>query len=58
MGGLGYLEVQEDMTYKGPIDKYIPQELKGELTQIARLIPGDVIFFIADKESLPANTQD
>jgi len=25
MGGLGYLEVQEDMTYKGPIDKYIPQ---------------------------------
>jgi len=25
MGGLGYLEVQEDMTYKGPIDKYIPR---------------------------------
>ena len=52
MGGLGYLDVQEDMTYKGPIDKYIPEEIKGELAQIAGLVPGDVIFFIADKEKL------
>ncbi len=52
MGGLGYLEIQEDMTYKGPIDKFIPEELKGELTQIVGLIAGDVIFFIADKEEL------
>lgn len=28
MGGLGYLEVQEDGSYKGPIDKFIPEELK------------------------------
>jgi len=52
MGGLGYLEIQEDMSYKGPIDKFIPEELKKELAQIAGLIPGDVIFFIADKENL------
>ena len=52
MGGLGYLEIQEDMTYKGPIDKYIPAEIKGELARIAGLIPGDTIFFIADKEKL------
>ncbi|NLK97680.1 MAG: aspartate--tRNA ligase [Epulopiscium sp.] len=52
MSGLGYLEIQEDMTYKGPIDKFIPEEIKGELAQIAGLIPGDVIFFIADKEKL------
>ena len=50
MGGLGYLEVAEDMTYKGPIDKFIPDELKGQLAQIASLAAGDTIFFIADKE--------
>ena len=50
MGGLGYLQVAEDMTYKGPIDKFIPDELKGELAKIAALEAGDTIFFIADKE--------
>ena len=50
MGGLGYLEVAEDMTYKGPIDKFIPEELKGQLARIASLAAGDTIFFIADKE--------
>ncbi len=50
MGGLGYLEVADDMTYKGPIDKFIPEELKGQLAQIAALAAGDTIFFIADKE--------
>jgi aspartyl-tRNA synthetase len=48
MGGLGYLEVAGDLTYKGPIDKFIPQELKGELLKIADLHAGDTIFFIAD----------
>ena len=50
MGGLGYLEVAEDLSYKGPIDKFIPQEYKGELAELAKLQPGDTIFFIADKE--------
>ena len=50
MGGLGYLEVADDMTYKGPIDKFIPEELKGQLARIAALEAGDTIFFIADKE--------
>lgn len=50
MGGLGYLEVAEDMSYKGPIDKFIPDELKGELAGLAGLAAGDTIFFIADKE--------
>ncbi len=50
MGGLGYLEVAEDMTYKGPIDKFIPDELKGEIRDLASLEAGDTIFFIADKE--------
>ncbi len=50
MGGLGYLEVNDDMTYKGPIDKFIPDDMKNEIAQIAGLKPGDTIFFIADKE--------
>ncbi len=50
MGGLGYLEVAEDMSYKGPIDKFIPDEFKGELAGLAGLAAGDTIFFIADKE--------
>ena len=50
MGGLGYLEVAEDLSYKGPIDKFIPEELKPELRELAGLETGDTIFFIADKE--------
>ena len=50
MGGLGYLEVMEDMSYKGPIDKFIPEEMKGELAELTGLKSGDTIFFIADKE--------
>lgn len=50
MGGLGYLEVAQDMTYKGPIDKFIPEEYKKELAELAGLAAGDTIFFIADKE--------
>ena len=50
MGGLGYLEVQEDMSFKGPIDKFIPDELKKELLEIADLQKDDTIFFIADNE--------
>ena len=50
MGGLGYLEVAEDLSYKGPIDKFIPEDRKGILRELAGLEAGDTIFFIADKE--------
>ena len=51
MGGLGYLEVMEDMSYKGPIDKFIPDDMKVEMKELAGLSAGDTIFFIADKEA-------
>lgn len=54
MGGLGYLYVNEDMTYKGPIDKFIPDDMKKEIVEIAGLEPGDTIFFIADNEERAA----
>ena len=50
MGGLGYLEVQEDLSFKGPIDKFIPEELKKTLLELADLKKDDTIFFIADSE--------
>ena len=51
MGGLGYLEVQEDMSLKGPIDKFIPDEIKQEFKDLAELKVNDTIFFIADSEA-------
>ena len=51
MGGLGYLEVQEDLSFKGPIDKFIPEDLKKTLLEIADLEKEDTIFFIADNEA-------
>ena len=54
MGGLGYLEVLEDKSYKGPIDKFIPDDMKQEIADIAGLRPGDTIFFIADREAQAA----
>ncbi len=50
MPGLGYLEVQEDLSYKGPIDKFIPDDIKKELLELADLKENDTIFFIADNE--------
>ena len=50
MGGLGYLEVMEDKSYKGPIDKFIPDDMKQEFAELTGLEVGDTIFFIADKE--------
>ena len=50
MSGLGYLEVMEDKSYKGPIDKFIPDDMKQEFAELTGLEVGDTIFFIADKE--------
>ena len=54
MGGLGYLEVLDDLSYKGPIDKFIPDEMKKEFLELAKLEAGDTIFFMADKEDRAA----
>ncbi len=54
MGGLGYLEVLEDLSYKGPIDKFIPEEMKKDFLTLAGLEAGDTIFFMADREDRAA----
>lgn len=55
MAGLGYLEVQDDFSYKGPIDKFIPEDMKMELKELAGLEKEDTIFFIADREARAAS---
>ena len=54
MKGLGYIKVDDEMKYQGPIDKFLSQEDRKELAERAQLNPGDVLFFIADtKEEAP-----
>ncbi|MDR2559060.1 MAG: aspartate--tRNA ligase [Oscillospiraceae bacterium] len=55
MGGLGYVEIQEDMSFKGPIDKFISDETRAELKSRAELKPDDVLYFIADNAKNAAN---
>ena len=55
MPGLGYLEVEEDLSYKGPIDKFIPDDMKAELIKLAELEVEDTIFFISDTEKMANN---
>lgn len=51
MKGLGYIEVLDDGTYKGPIDKYLTEDQRAELIRRGKLEKGSVIFFIADDKS-------
>lgn len=54
MKGLGYIKVAEDMSYQGPIDKFLSDEQRAELRDRAGLRPGCVLYFIADsKEAAP-----
>ena len=49
-GNITKIEVKEDLSYKGPIDKFIPDDMKEEIRETAGLEVGDTIFFIADNE--------
>ncbi|MBP3461082.1 MAG: aspartate--tRNA ligase [Bacilli bacterium] len=49
MPGIGYLSILEDMSFKGPIDKFLTEEDKKALIEKAGLKANSVIFFIADR---------
>lgn len=49
MPGIGYITVNEDMTFKGPIDKFLSDKERENLIKVADLKKGSVLFFIADK---------
>lgn len=46
--GIGYFKVAEDMSFIGPIDKFLTEEEREDLIDVG-LKPGSVIFFIADR---------
>lgn len=57
MPGIGYITVMDDMTFKGPIDKFLTEEDRKELIEQAKLKAGSVLFFIADKKENVAAKQ-
>lgn len=48
MKGLGYITATADSEYKGPINKFLTDEKRKDLIERANVVPGSVIFFIAD----------
>ncbi|WP_101910744.1 aspartate--tRNA ligase [Marasmitruncus massiliensis] len=50
MKGLGYVKVDENMAYQGPIDKFLNDEQRAEIARRAQLKSGDVLYFIADSK--------
>ena len=57
MPGIGYITVQEDNSFKGPIDKFLTDLDRKNLIEIADLKVDSVLFFIADRDSLVASKQ-
>ena len=49
MPGIGYFKVNEDLSFAGPIDKFLSDEERQALIDKAGLHTGDVLFFIADR---------
>ncbi len=54
MKGLGYITVNEDRTYKGPIDKFFTQEQRIRLAEREGLQPDDILYFISDEKNVVA----
>ena len=52
MKGLGYVKVREDMTFDGPIDKFLKEGDREKLIERNGSKAGDVIYFIADSKEL------
>lgn len=48
MKGLGYIKIGEEQNWQGPIDKFLTENQRRELTARANLKPGDILYFIAD----------
>lgn len=57
MPGIGYIKVNDDMTFNGPIDKFLTDEERQNLINKAGLEKGSVLFFIADKKEMQASLQ-
>ena len=50
MPGIGYLKINEDLSFAGPIDKFLTEDERENLIDKAELKKDDVLFFIADRK--------
>jgi len=48
--GLAYIKVNEDMTFKSSLDKFLTEEERNNIRERMELTPNSVLFIIADKE--------
>ena len=55
MPGIGYITMQSDRSFKGPIDKFLSDDERETLIKEADLKEGSVLFFIADRKEKIAN---
>ncbi len=51
MPGIGYIQVMDGMSFKGPIDKFLTDEDRKQLIEKADLKEDSVLFFIADRNN-------
>lgn len=51
MPGIGYIKVNDDLTFNGPIDKFLTVDERKSLIEKADLKAGSVLFFIADRRN-------
>lgn len=49
--GLSYIKVNEDMTFKSSIDKFLDDSLRKELIDKCHLVPGSALFILADSKN-------
>jgi len=49
--GLSYIKVNEDMTFKSSIDKFLDDSLRKELIDKCHLVPGSSLFVLADSKN-------
>ena len=49
--GLSYIKVNEDMTFKSSIDKFLDDSLRKELIDKCHLVPGSALFLLADSKN-------
>lgn len=49
--GLSYIKVNEDMTFKSSIDKFLDDSLRQELIEKCHLVPGSTLFVLADSKN-------
>ncbi|MBE6151886.1 MAG: aspartate--tRNA ligase [Firmicutes bacterium] len=57
MPGIGYITVEDDLSFKGPIDKFLTEEDRKKMIEATGIKTGSVLFFIANKNEEVAAKQ-